>query len=1191
MPKFENCDQVRTEELYLYLLGALMKGGHAGRGKMSKALNSEGANRGRTLYDKLTQHRPLYVSELSESISELQRSIRAGNTTIAKKTKHVSLITPKEVRLAFLKLIELTPHERLELGLKHGDEQILMQQALLHIWGEQDRQSYERVLDFYNASIGLTSDKDEALTDYSEDVLEEEVRGIARQHLSHVALHDNGFQSVDNYIDSNYLVAIVMEEIDRIFLKAGADQLYLSRVQGRQDYGSKYLPKEFIQRLTKTAIDNAILTADFPVFIESVSIKEREPFPLLVRKRYLSRVDPIDTDNHDSSNVEKPSLSVSLLKLSEFEEHNSNEVDCSELATQSAHRITIKFYIKVKKGDLKVSYPDAYSGLRSVDDEDAYERIYFTISSIGISGVHSHIIRAINNAVLTDVDAVARERVSATQAMGITVNLRKEFFPIAHDVLLSQNFPKRTAASPVWAHSLVMLCKNNVLSDVMTKSRLEGKLVPYTDQAFGEQVGQGDYCGFDLVKCCANAALNARLRAIRYTGIDSHDYIQALYNRVEKKYLLDKASSFVKSYPYSSLAQESFLQTTLFKDFEHDLTEDDPNIVFTAYLRVIETFLNEGNYSRAWPYLEKVAPVLGRDTDWYDQFGKTITAEGSQYNVFSGSLVARFAICMAQYFAIVDAEIEADVLAQEENNMLLPSQIAWDKDDRENVYWSQNARQLQQQLVERSWAALEAAEKHLSTRIAKYSVINEESQGACYPHYKFLSQIYFLRAKLCIFFPALVPAPDQAEFYKIPSDRSDSPSQRCTQLTQVVQANRLFLMEKARLYSVCDGEITRYSNYTALQSWMYLMAAYNSETLTIQNRVGYLQMEISRKDAFLSARRLRDEALLAYSTRGRRCYLEMKEKSGLSKRLQNLRDKRIVEYGCYQIESIPPFQEKFEEGGSKISVGQNKDSQLLELDMSLLAISSNELSISGHSDSQGSIYLFGPNASYLFFSRAVYMLCSDDRKEFQEHAAFQGRQYRATTLSDWRSKIDNAYRLFNYAWAIADEGGELQQDSSSQSGDLHWQIERTFSDEKTGGLPEPAALRDLYPLRIGGITGLGRVFAAWCSTLKIYLYKKRAEKERLAQKSSWLFSNIYRNDGEESDSLEVERYEYGDLGRNNRYNGHLTGYINACRGVLEREIEQAKQYKLITPTDFAAIRTKGTQKLFDLLMRKDVTNH
>lgn len=34
-----------------------------------------------------------------------------------------------------------------------------------------------------------------------------------------------------------------------------------------------------------------------------------------------------------------------------------------------------------------------------------------------------------------------------------------------------------------------------------------------------------------------------------------------------------------------------------------------------------------------------------------------------------------------------------------------------------------------------------------------------------------------------------------------------------------------------------------------------------------------------------------------------------------------------------------------------------------------------------------------------------------------------------------------------------------------------------FSSEKTGGLSEPAALRNLYPLGIGSITGLGRIFA------------------------------------------------------------------------------------------------------------------
>ena len=56
----------------------------------------------------------------------------------------------------------------------------------------------------------------------------------------------------------------------------------------------------------------------------------------------------------------------------------------------------------------------------------------------------------------------------------------------------------------------------------------------------GDSVGHGDFCGFDFLIAQAQAALQARLQAIRSTGIYPRQYIRELCEKVERQ---DHASS------------------------------------------------------------------------------------------------------------------------------------------------------------------------------------------------------------------------------------------------------------------------------------------------------------------------------------------------------------------------------------------------------------------------------------------------------------------------------------------------------------------------------------------------------------------------------------------------------------------------------------------------------------------------
>ena len=89
----------------------------------------------------------------------------------------------------------------------------------------------------------------------------------------------------------------------------------------------KYFPKGYVTRLTQSVFDNRLLAQLLPVFLQDLSIESCGPFPL---KR---------ANNYESSGV----LAQSLLKL------DTKQLNETEIASHSSHRITLKFYIKLIK--------------------------------------------------------------------------------------------------------------------------------------------------------------------------------------------------------------------------------------------------------------------------------------------------------------------------------------------------------------------------------------------------------------------------------------------------------------------------------------------------------------------------------------------------------------------------------------------------------------------------------------------------------------------------------------------------------------------------------------------------------------------------------------------------------------------------------------------------------------------------
>ena len=148
-----------------------------------------------------------------------------------------------------------------------------------------------------------------------------------------------------------------------------------------------------------------------------------------------------------------------------------------ELASQEATQVILEFYVKVPQG-----YEPTLD-LPYLSSEDG-GRIDFTVSSTGIGGTLSHVIKVINRALLHDIPCLA------------------EYFPIAHDLTSTQAIVQDNVASPVWAHSLVKLCRRDTLGDTLKDFQLQG-YQEYEEFSFGDPLGQGDYCGFDFLLCQA----------------------------------------------------------------------------------------------------------------------------------------------------------------------------------------------------------------------------------------------------------------------------------------------------------------------------------------------------------------------------------------------------------------------------------------------------------------------------------------------------------------------------------------------------------------------------------------------------------------------------------------------------------------------------------------------------------------
>ncbi|MGB7248569.1 MAG: hypothetical protein WBC73_06490 [Phormidesmis sp.] len=669
------------------------------------------------------------------------------------------------------------------------------------------------------------------------------------------------------------------------------------------------------------------------------------------------------------------------------------------------------------------------------------------------------------------------------------------FFPIAHDVTSTQTIIRDNVPSPIWAHSLIKLCHNQSVGKALWSYKEDDS--SYDDFSFGEPIGHGDFCGFDFLIAQAQSSLQARLQAIRNAGINPQDYIQQLCAKIERQITLKRAWQMLKYYPFSSMAMigtihKSILGST-FKN--RKLCREDPDIYFDAFLSITEALLDEGAYKASYNNLKKLDVVEGFARDSLAPQGSSDIGS-DRCEVFSSTLIIRYLICKATYYYLYDLE-ESD-----------PKYLG-------DEFSSSVSRQ---QLVEKAWQMLNFAEEHIKARLKKYMVISEVSQGTFKPHYQLLGRIYLVRARLLTFFPRLVPRSEEVLLTE------NFVGQQRTRAS--VHWGKLYLLEKARLYVAADGSSEAYSHYAALQSCYYITAAYEDpQHLTLSDGRTGESRTLNRDHCLTWAKRLRDHALLTYDKTGRQCYNAIKEKSGLPDEFED--------HGRYSIEKLPAiFEDRGLQKGREIS----EDNQFLTLDISLLAINYEDLPKLTSEHPTKSIYLFGVNTCHLFLARGLYLLCSDTTEEFEKDDAPGPIQ--------WDTKLIMAWRLFDMAWAIAEDGCSIER----EKGTKQKKITRSFKSDQAATQytsREIDSVRDLYPRRVNEIADIGKIFSAACMVLRLYTLPA-SERAPITQNIDKIFDMLH---GEyrlaEKPLLKVL------LTRQKRYNGHLEDFLANARSVVE----------------------------------------
>lgn len=1006
----------------------------------------------------------LTAGKLVNLLSGLQQGLHNSLVNNRRNSKHE--LTPKFLKLediltVFQKLTELSFEEKEQLGLNHFANEILLQQVLLNIGIYSDQVNQETVIKLYKASIGINFETTTLLSlptnpgDYQQ-YIDSLIKQTANEVMSYIPEQWN-YKS----IKLNYLIEKVKNAIQKLKFQAGVIK---DGQPSEQEFTKKYLTPNFIKTITRSVVENQILNEELPVYIKSFKIEQLQPLPLRAQDGVLN-----------------PDIFLS----SENTNHPGSE-------SQYAYRVTVHFYLKTIPGK----------------PQDFY------ITSSGVGGQLSQVIKVINRALLWDIEC-----------------LRDRYFPVAHDLFINQEAIQNNMNSPVWTHSLVQLCTLDGIQKALIKN------TKYEQISYLDTIGRGDFCTFDFLESVGKSALEARLRAIKNTGVKPSSYLENLDARIQRVDSLRKAESFLNFYPFSLNAMESYLEESLLKDEqENNVTTSENELSslchYDAYLSIINGYLTEGLYRNAYRLFEKLSylkEISMRAIQWNKGKQTTNLESSDRFKFFSSGLLVKYELSRATYYYLFDTEDE--VVKYRGRNALNSDRLTY---------------------VKYAWEALNNAETHLNIRLRKYHAINEISQSLSHPYFLLLANTNFLRAKLYIFFP-------QAASTNIEDGESPLKDNRYG-----FYYGRVYFLEKARLDAARDGEAELYACYTAYQSWVYIMAGYRiNKRISLGRNNNEVSVNFEKGNCLDWAKRLIEHSLRAYAETGRKAYYQIKEKSGVS---------GYQTYGDQKIANIPPIRETKQNSCSENPEEclQGFHNGILYIDMSLLWIQE----LNGQElDYSEKVYLFGTKACVILFNLGIYELCSSLGQSI----------YPNPEADTWKTKILRAYRLFSYAYAIAEDGGKTIIEGGEQK---KYRIERpdfqetSAQDPNEYHSPEVDSLRDLYFHRITEIVDLSRAYAIACNLILMYLSSQEEQQERHKDIQNLMgkFHDISR--------MIPELAEHQP-----RYNGHLATYLERVKEIVDKEIRNLEvDANRNLEVDIEEVRERIIEDLFASFYRQPSNN-
>jgi hypothetical protein len=672
-----------------------------------------------------------------------QRESAKNKDSLAQKM--INKFTQQEKERVLKKYAQLSLDERKKLGLLVHPEAGLLEQ-LKEIITDKIQQDSIDVVSFYKQAINLYSSQKQQhsylksldandhldIDEYFKLVnqITEYIQPRLKKYYQHLSTNSEQ-EIIKDLVDK------ILREVSRTEFQAGLRQIK-TVVEQCPDFVKNNLTSDsisnlFLENLSNSIIKNNLLGDKFPVYIDYLEIEKVKPLPL---KLYRGKTGLINTDFLDDSEDE-------------------NEYYAQGLEKQIAYRVRVYFYVYPPENWKPKPTLEEKEISQFFKQEESNNRLEFCEEVVGVGSPIAHITTAINRFLFEGIDILKKQG----------------YLPVTQKIVSEDKVIGNTRNSAVWSYSLVKLCKQE---DV--KKSLEGE-INYNQIVADQELAIGEFYGFDLLESAAKSALHARLRAIEKTGIDSQQYLQQLCERIEEKYILEKAEKWIKFYPFSLRAMQDYLEKKLFKDKyrnwdERNFKEVNNNqawsmVAYEAHLAITQVYLQEGLYRIAKKYLEVIKPHI-EDRRLDDKL-----------------LVSLYHICLFDYHFYTDLEDE-------------------ERDHQERG-----------SAIRKAEECLNIAEEYLQEYLKEYAIIGEYSQTNVHPFFYYLSRIYSHRAKIYLFFPYIAQLPSPKTHLLI---------------------EPLRLLEKARIYAARDGDANYYAYWTVYQIWSYLITAYVGDTKLLKGQ-------------------------------------------------------------------------------------------------------------------------------------------------------------------------------------------------------------------------------------------------------------------------------------------------------------------------------------------------------------------